>query len=433
VALGGRGDVLAAVPVCQALTAAGHSAVLASTADYQRSVELHDVSFMALGKTKYVSTVEDAADETWTPPGWNAFDVLPQALSALMDTVDKSSFDVILSNAPAMACAARVAMARSLVLIKMERSPVELPGFAGYKQGIVKQSTMEQLWSLFTGGSLSAEEKACLQEMQSAQKVDLKASAVEATIRRTPTLRLWSTSVFSPSSAEARAAVLLRQPSQWRGAEAVLHAFAGKRDDQNRRPVVLTFGPVPGYQQLEDELSTMISELGWQVLVQVSRSVSQDQVSLGDGRRSSSLQPMRSQLHKNPRVLKVESYVPHEWLFPQSSIVFCHGGAGTIQRAIWAGASVVVCPVASPVGDGARKHGQLLSEAGLGVLMNTMSPTKSEVEEILKSAWRCRKGAHETSEAMAAQKSTVVDELVRLTTDSRESIQPGSCWNCVTY
>ena len=51
-----------------------------------------------------------------------------------------------------------------------------------------------------------------------------------------------------------------------------------------------------------------------------------------------------------PRPLKpganttVVDWVPYSQVFPPADVVFCHGGHGTIMRALTSGAAVVVCP-----------------------------------------------------------------------------------------
>ena len=49
-------------------------------------------------------------------------------------------------------------------------------------------------------------------------------------------------------------------------------------------------------------------------------------------------------LPANPRFFLIDSPLPHSWLFPQCSLVACHGGAGTVHQALAAGCPVVAMP-----------------------------------------------------------------------------------------
>lgn len=58
---------------------------------------------------------------------------------------------------------------------------------------------------------------------------------------------------------------------------------------------------------------------------------------------------------------------PHSWLFPRVDVVVCHGGAGTVHKAVLHGCSCVVCPV-KPDDSDQPFWGGCVERMGLGAM-----------------------------------------------------------------
>eukprot|EP00913_Durusdinium_trenchii_P019987 g18786.t1 len=57
-------------------------------------------------------------------------------------------------------------------------------------------------------------------------------------------------------------------------------------------------------------------------------------------------------------------YAPFDYLLPKVSLVVCHGGAGTVFRAIGSGVPVVICPVITPIIADQMLHAQWAERKG---------------------------------------------------------------------
>lgn len=76
------------------------------------------------------------------------------------------------------------------------------------------------------------------------------------------------------------------------------------------------------------------------------------------------------------RVFLARDFIPHDWLFQKCSIVVCHGGAGTVHRAIRRGCAVVVSP-ALPDESDQPWWGGCVERQGLGIMVQDALNHKS--------------------------------------------------------
>ncbi|CAK9103577.1 unnamed protein product, partial [Durusdinium trenchii] len=83
-------------------------------------------------------------------------------------------------------------------------------------------------------------------------------------------------------------------------------------------------------------------------------------------------------------------YAPFDYLLPKVSLVVCHGGAGTVFRAIGSGVPVVICPVITPIIADQMLHAQWAERKGFGAFLRPLEPTIQECEEALQKALACK-------------------------------------------
>mmetsp|Transcript_52933 Transcript_52933/g.157805 ORF Transcript_52933/g.157805 Transcript_52933/m.157805 type:complete len:162 (-) Transcript_52933:4-489(-) len=122
-------------------------------------------------------------------------------------------------------------------------------------------------------------------------------------------------------------------------------------------------------------------------------------------------------------------FVPHDWLFPQVSLVVCHGGAGTTWRALWAGAPVVIHHIMNGMHVDQQWHAEFCERKGWGAGLCSLKPTLEECEAALRKALGCKPAVEALSKKIqqedGAKTAAAIIERMALTGAKRVG-----CWSC---
>ncbi len=128
-----------------------------------------------------------------------------------------------------------------------------------------------------------------------------------------------------------------------------------------------------------------------------------------------------------PEHLHAVHDVPHDWLFPQTAGVVCHGGSGTVHRALRAG---VPCAVYHHFGDqivwGRRAHAASAGPPPLPRAALSLDTLTRTVEALTSDAYR--RGAEALAPKMAAENGLEVaaDAFEELAAGLREGRRGGA-------
>jgi len=128
-------------------------------------------------------------------------------------------------------------------------------------------------------------------------------------------------------------------PDDWRESEVVCGYWFGKRNEEWKAPADLTkfiaSGPPPlyvGFGSMASGDSTLLTQ---SVLEALKRTGLRAIISSGwGGLKTESL----------PASVFPVGHIPHDWLFPQCSMVVHHGGAGTTAAVLRAGIPSIIVP-----------------------------------------------------------------------------------------
>ncbi|CAE7685218.1 atg26 [Symbiodinium pilosum] len=170
-----------------------------------------------------------------------------------------------------------------------------------------------------------------------------------------------------------------------------LEAFMQKRDGHGRKPAIITFGSMMGVQNVQEGTQKALQQMGMNVVKFVNKTSMQSQRSEFSFTASSSGQEAA------PDVFEID-YAPFDWLLPKSSVVICHGGAGTTFRSLWSGVPVVICPIISALICDQVSHGQFVERKGLGTWIESLAPSVAECVTAIEQALTCEQRCREASD-----------------------------------
>mmetsp|Transcript_21515 Transcript_21515/g.39458 ORF Transcript_21515/g.39458 Transcript_21515/m.39458 type:complete len:485 (+) Transcript_21515:41-1495(+) len=455
--IGTRGDVMPAVPVCQALEKRGHKTLFVSTPNYRESVEAFGLKFAAACSTnwewrnEYSYLSEDEVDEmlvTMDPKRfvkicgekglpWNLAALIPEAAKGLVKILQTGNFDTIFTNVCGCFSAFRAFKGQqksNMVFISSNYSPgfqvvsgAYVPvGYTMSKYGWMNR--MKQMHFMFTVFLPTVanlpEMKKSTEEVSKVEGVDNRGDfTVMMELGKEPVIGMWSPALFPPQpdydkNIHVAGVALLPPPPGWISS-STLKAFMEKRDAQGRKPIVVDFGSMPAGSRLLEHLGSILVKLGYNVCLQVGTSkdepVRTDFGVLGSREGSAdATQP--------DRIFRT-SYVDHAWLFPRACAVICHGGAGTLQRCLMSGIPIVVCPMVACLIADQRWHGTYLEKEGLGVLIAGLHPSEDEVKAAMDKALSCTDACAAMAEKMKSEEDgaeVIAQKIEKITFEKRE-------------
>lgn len=410
--VGTRGDVMPGVAICKALEDRGHQAAMAVCPGVEDSVRAYGVRCFVVGRVpftwrndKKVMSPEEVgilrrsmnAKEFLSVANkhgvsWNLEECLPEALAGCRDLVDQEDYDVILCNICTQVASHRLMKNRpNLKVIRTTftfwniATSAWAPG--GYEMSGGFMNKLKHLHFLFCvfmpfifGSNIFKKE---FEELKKITGIDHDVGlGFFKKLAETPCLGLWSPNLQDrpadfPQNMQVTGSLFLPQLPNWQPSGS-MEAFL------QQKPLLLSFGSMLGVETLEEAFIQAAKRLGISVLW------------ISDKKRKEQLITSTFDFNGGEPGQEIEKgvfqvdYAPFDYLLPKVSLVVCHGGAGTVFRAIGSGVPVVICPVITPIIADQMLHAQWAERKGFGAFLRPLEPTIQECEEALQKALACK-------------------------------------------